>query len=1014
MIEQDQKEIVINELVKKSEGLILYAFLLVNFIKESVSLLTLEQLDSALPSGISSIYQTYFQRLETELCGELKIKEEQFLTFLSALTAAREPLLLDFVTKIMLSGKSSLAERRKMKKVIACISALLPVRDDCIHFFHKSVRDWLTDTSLYGQHDFTVDEKEGHRILSEICTDELDDIKQKVVGNAEFTNTATYALQHGVRHILESKEEAAATFSHEEVVWKYVVDLEMVYAKLLVNSTVASEDIVIVQKQWGWKVLSEESEGNILLFLFRKHRELFKKLPCTVLQTVLNEGGPLLSSSASHLLETKYSELTFMEYLHKRDLQRDLQATFTCSSEVACFDVSPHFDYMVCECGNGTIQLWSLLTGKLLWIRPVMIIKQKVFTKEAVHGRVHRQVVFTNDVSSPSPSVLSFYRSVVFHPTKNMVLPGVLRHAYTTDGDIKPLFPESKCSFTVCSISRDKNMMLTNCPDIANCIILWDLNSGDEIDRIIRKEDVLSFAWSRDGGLLAVSHSSGSICLFDLNGGFRTLAETATSKACGLIKFSSDQQFLYCLHLPLDEEGDCLYRLNVSVDDRHTYSLDVSSDEVSPFEPCNFQSPCKEGFVLGDQFSYSYERIAPVQVAGWGFSFVLSEKSVLMSSPHIRSISMLDPNELTKERKARHSEINDIEFSLDGGTVYAINNSRETELVAWEVASGKLKAKKSTGITHQTRVLAVKGGIVTFTVGGATVKLWNFKLSECVQRWTNLPRIAQIIRISGELVACVEKLDDENVPSETSTTTFELLNLDFSGSVRNLTNLPIRTHTTSISDKRVEGEGRGVVVQILDTTNREIVSTIRICKGTFVACSSKCQLLTTSGSSVYVSDGTVITSRKVFNCSFELSHRMPLPVLFSATGQFVVVNAKTLNPESQSTSLGPPALHVLDAVSGKMLHSLCKGERFHPVRDIKFISDEECAVSSRMVLRGLFVLLFNVRSGDLLSVINTENRVLCLASCPRKRLLAICQESSTPNFKVIQVKLPSNKVIRKS
>ena len=92
VISQDHQEVIINELVKKSEGVILYAYLLVHFIKEEVLLLTPEQLNITLPSGISSVYETYFRRLKTELCKELKAKEEHFLSFLSALTAARKPL----------------------------------------------------------------------------------------------------------------------------------------------------------------------------------------------------------------------------------------------------------------------------------------------------------------------------------------------------------------------------------------------------------------------------------------------------------------------------------------------------------------------------------------------------------------------------------------------------------------------------------------------------------------------------------------------------------------------------------------------------------------------------------------------------------------------------------------------------------------------------------------------------------------------------------------------------------
>ena len=56
------------------------------------------------------------------------------------------------------------------KEGVTCISTLLPVRDDRIHFFHKTVKDWWTNTSWYGQRDFTVDETEGHEILSKLCS----------------------------------------------------------------------------------------------------------------------------------------------------------------------------------------------------------------------------------------------------------------------------------------------------------------------------------------------------------------------------------------------------------------------------------------------------------------------------------------------------------------------------------------------------------------------------------------------------------------------------------------------------------------------------------------------------------------------------------------------------------------------------------------------------------------------------------------------------------------------------
>ena len=233
VIQAGCNEVIIDALVRKAAGHFLYAYLMVDFIKKNFSLLTPEELGRTLPSGISSVYQSYFERLEKEL----EIGEDQFLTFLSAMAAAREPLPQDFVSKMLLSDSKSPSGHRKVTKAIASISTLLPVHDDCIVFFHKSVKDWLTDRTAYGRHTFSVDEKQGHVMLSQLCTNELNNMKRKGVHGTEFSNTARYALQHGVYHMFESEEVEEGTRSFEEIVNNYVTDLDIVYAKLCVNNT---------------------------------------------------------------------------------------------------------------------------------------------------------------------------------------------------------------------------------------------------------------------------------------------------------------------------------------------------------------------------------------------------------------------------------------------------------------------------------------------------------------------------------------------------------------------------------------------------------------------------------------------------------------------------------------------------------------------------------------------------------------------------------------------------------
>ena len=163
LFEAENREMVLKDLVEKSEGVFLCAQFLVDFIKTNCSTLTLEELERTLPSGISSVYECYFQRLEKDF-RKMDITRDQLLSLLCAVVALREPLPRGFVSKLLFSKSSPFPGN--VHRAISVISSLLPVQDDRIHFFHKSVRDWLTDKSHYRQHNFSVDEIKGHRILS--------------------------------------------------------------------------------------------------------------------------------------------------------------------------------------------------------------------------------------------------------------------------------------------------------------------------------------------------------------------------------------------------------------------------------------------------------------------------------------------------------------------------------------------------------------------------------------------------------------------------------------------------------------------------------------------------------------------------------------------------------------------------------------------------------------------------------------------------------------------------------
>ena len=709
----------VERLVLKSEGLMLYAHFFLLSITANESIFHEGDPSGCLPLGISSVYHSYFKRLERELLKELDIKEENFLNLLSAMTAAREPLPVGFVSKVLVPGIDSPLAKRKVLRALSSVSALLPIRDDYLHVIHKSVKDWLTDVSYYGEHEFIMDENQGHHVLVPLCTDELDNLKRKGVHDIQFSVTQRYALYHGTHHMLH---EGVSIEPHklDKQTDAYILDLEIVYAKTCLNSTLVAEDLVWLKKHGIFTLLSKNNQSiiEILLFLLRKYILRFTDSPRYFFETVLNQGGKLLTAQASYLLQNKYPEIAYMELVDKETLQGGIIAQFRCSSDVVCLDVSPKLDYMVCECDDGVLHLVSLQTGRLVWTRPVVVEKTYI-DRSSCHKR-----------NLSSGDFLLLFRSVVFHPTKICVLPGTLSEAYSLDGDLKPLFPSSKCRFSVCSISGDKTKILTNCMESDKCLVLWSLENGSEVHRILEDEDILSFAWSGDGTLLAISHSSRVISLVDVTSGFRKLTQIGIRVLCGTLRFSPNRQFLFCGY-----ESN-VFCLKVDVGSLNTSSRGVSYDlkNSESFSDC--------GFLFGD--------LIPTDKSFFYYpTFVLDEKRLLLCFDDV--VEMLNTKDVSKSGQGTAAKAIGIALSLDGQTVYVATNKSVT---AYDVFNGDLKAEINLEFTFRRPLCPVREGVVISTKE-STVEFWDYDLSKYIKMWTNLPGVQQLIPVSDERVAVV-------------------------------------------------------------------------------------------------------------------------------------------------------------------------------------------------------------------------------------------------------------------
>ena len=567
-----------------------------------------------------------------------------------------------------------------------------------------------------------------------------------------FTGTSRYALEHGVQHMLELDQDMRSC-SMEQVIGNYVLCPELLYAKICVNISAATEDIVCAMKHGGLKMISTECQETLssLLILLKKQRQILEAYPFTIFQSLLNEGSSKLSSDSRQLLETKYTDRPYMEFLRKNDSQGDVQAMFYCFSRVVCFDVSRSLEFMVCECCDGSIQLWSLASGNLKWKR---YVKPKHYDSSfrvlrmmniddacqpADFGRSSGFRSFHSKVYDPREDVIGFYRSVVFHPSKDVILAGELSHSFSFNGDLKPLFPTSKCSFSVCSICGHE--MLSDCPDDGKCLVVWNLNDGKEINRFNTDKYISSFAMSRDGKLVGVSHSTGSVCLLDRESGFSTLAEASLESACGMIRFSPDSRFLFCLHLKRCKT----FCLGVTEGPEHHYSMDVV--DVPSCNSVELESHGIGGFLLGDPFSL--RRLDLFSVV------VLNSHSLLRNRTRERCIEMVYRNPPTKKPESR--DFDSLLFSLTGESVYAevtVFNGPERiprRIMAYDVLNGEVKGQKECESPAMRDFVAVKQGILFATK--STLELWNFDLSVCMRRW--MFGADALFSISDDQVACI-------------------------------------------------------------------------------------------------------------------------------------------------------------------------------------------------------------------------------------------------------------------
>ena len=186
----------VESLVNKCEGSFLYAFYLVNEVKQK---LEIDNVDKYVPQSISGFYKKQFKRLKTELQRyEQNTEVSIFKRFLNVVAASQEPL--PFRTLFTCLGLSN-EEFEIRETIIGIMSEILPVYEDCLTVFHKSLCDWLK-LDGYEEHAYAADVAHGEKRLWRACKKVYMDIASlSSVVKFQMSLEKRYALENGWKYL---------------------------------------------------------------------------------------------------------------------------------------------------------------------------------------------------------------------------------------------------------------------------------------------------------------------------------------------------------------------------------------------------------------------------------------------------------------------------------------------------------------------------------------------------------------------------------------------------------------------------------------------------------------------------------------------------------------------------------------------------------------------------------------------------------------------------------------------
>ncbi|XP_046857471.1 uncharacterized protein LOC124450856 [Xenia sp. Carnegie-2017] len=452
---------VLLSLVKKCEGSFLYAYnAQLSLNKENIEL-TYENIQQLVPSGLSGVYTKQFKRVKELLTKKSRrnsvISEPTFMQFLELLAACRGFLPLTLLLSYL--GFSGDIKFEIRSKIIELLSQILPVYDDCLTVYHKSLIDWLKSDG-YEEHEFTVNPKNGHKFLWHACEKVFKHIKSMNIFEDQM-NTAMikYALKNGIYQMSECGEN---------VDFSWAVDVKVFFARLMCVKdidmyTIRFELLEIIKKLQnflGKDVLEEQLFHLLREVTIMRYKSFKTDKSLIFLQSIANriDGSNEKCLLAKDLL--KQGNFSWFEDLDSTYLTNHHHLTVSLRANVTSLCVSSNEELLAVGYENGQISIFKL----------------PEFTERCILG-----------TALDDSSLDKWYNVNLVMSLYDIYDYSTLKESYFVQGNI-----------SCCSFSPTGNRLVTS--DRSTEVKLWDVNNG-RLLLCLQSDDVVNRCSFLDSGM---------------------------------------------------------------------------------------------------------------------------------------------------------------------------------------------------------------------------------------------------------------------------------------------------------------------------------------------------------------------------------------------------------------------------------------------------------------------------------------------------------------------------------